>query len=335
MRLKTFTAKTMKDVMAHVREAMGPDAIIVSVDRGGRGSTVRVTAAIDGEVREVPARAPDPAPSPALAPATDRTRAFDIAELKAAMGWHGLPYDLADRIIATAAAFEAASVTDALAHAFETLITFSPLGLTAPRPVMLLGPPGAGKTLSIAKLAAEARMNGRSTRILTTDTVKSGGVQQLAHYAGLLELESVTVQTPEALADTLKGGKAADLTLIDSFGINPFAMADLEQMLHFLKAADAEPLLVLPAGIDPSEAADLAEIFAEMGARRFLATRLDGARRYAGILTAARAGRLALAGTGKSPYLAEPIETPGALMLARMFALPAQKHPHRAKERTY
>lgn len=335
MRLKTFSAKTMKDVMAHVREAMGPDAIIVSVDQGRKGGVVRVTAAVDGEIRETPDRPPETAPSQAAAaqrPA--KARDYDAADLKAAISWHGLPFDLADRVMATAGAFDAASMTDALAHAFETLVGFSPIGLALPRPVMLLGPPGAGKTLSTAKLAAEARMNGQSVRIITTDTVKSGGAQQLAHYAGLMDLKADIAEDEAALAREIAKGGKADLTLIDSFGVNPFSMADLERTLRFLKAADAEPLLVLPAGIDPQEAADLGEIFARMGARRFLATRLDGARRFASLVTAARAGRLALAGLSRSPYIAEPLETPTSLALARLFSLPAMRQAQRPKERT-
>lgn len=338
MRLKTFSAKSMKEVMAQVRDSMGPDAIIISIEQGKAGSGVRVTAAVDRDIpppRKV--TSPKSPPSPAAEEKNGSafvTPSFDMADMKAALSHHGLPFDLAGRVIDTAGAFEVASLADALSHALDALMDFSPLGLTQPRPIMLVGPPGAGKTVTAAKLAAEARINGRTVTLITTDMVKSGGVQQLDHYANLMDMDILTAETPEDLQAALKMAEPADLTIIDSCGVNPYSMKELERLVHYLKAADAEPLLILPAGIDTDESADTAEIFAQMGTRRFIATRLDGARRYASLVTAARGGRLALAGISRSPYVAEPLEVPAPLLLARLFAtLPASKAGKRTKER--
>ncbi|WP_281301738.1 MULTISPECIES: hypothetical protein [unclassified Iodidimonas] len=340
MRLKSFSAKSMKEVMAQVREALGPDAIILSVEQGKAGAGVRVTAASDNEALPEQQAPTITAPPPSPATEDERrgpafvSRDFDLADLKAAISHHGLPYELADRVISMAQAFDAASLADALAHSFESLIGFSPLGLALPRPVMLVGPPGAGKTVSAAKLAAEARVNGHSIRLITTDTVKSGGVHQLEHYARLMDVAVITAQDEAALAKAIHKGAPPELTLIDSCGINPYSMDELERTVRLLKAADAEPVLVLPAGLDPAESADIAEIFAQMGTRRFIATRLDGARRYASLLSIARGGHLSLAGLSRSPYVADPLETPAPLMLARLFAtLPAAKSRNRTKER--
>ena len=45
MRLKSFTAGTMDEAMRQVREALGPDAVIVSSYEGRRGRGVVITAA--------------------------------------------------------------------------------------------------------------------------------------------------------------------------------------------------------------------------------------------------------------------------------------------------
>ncbi len=337
MRLKTFSARTMKEVMALVRDAMGPDAIIVSVEQGRKGGSVRVTAAVESGL--APARkptTPSPRPSPAVVaerrPPASRSRPFDMAELKAAIAHHGFPFALAERIVELATSFDSPSLTDALSRAFETLVGFAPLALEAPRPLMFVGPPGAGKTVSIAKLAAEAVVNGREVRLVTTDTVKSGGAQQLEYYGKLMERQVAIAADAKELAAAVAG--SVPLTLIDSCGVSPFSLEELERTVRLVKAADAEPVLVLPAGIDPLEAAEMADIFAQMGARRFIATRLDGARRYGSILTIARGGRLALAGMSRSPYVAEPLETPTPMGLARLIAtLPSAKATARIKER--
>lgn len=336
MRLKTFSAKSMKEVMAQVRAAMGPDAIIVSMEHGAAGDGVRVTAASDSQV--VPPREtglPYEGDLPDLqAQSAPVSASFDPADIKAAVGHHGIPYELADRILATALAFEGASVVDSLAHACETLIGFAPLSLSAPRPLMLVGPPGVGKTVCTAKLAAEAVVNGVSLTLVTTDSVKAGGAQQLSHYAGLMEIEAKIADSPDALESAVGAPRNSELTVIDSCGINPFDMREIETLVALLKAVDAEPVLVLPAGGDPLEMADIAGVFAQMGARRFIATRLDTARRHGGLLTAARGGNLALAAQCRSPYIAEHLETPTPVGLARLIAtLPSGKLSQRVKER--
>ena len=47
MRLRTFTAPTIADAMQRVRDELGPDAIILSTQRLGRGGGVKVTAGIE------------------------------------------------------------------------------------------------------------------------------------------------------------------------------------------------------------------------------------------------------------------------------------------------
>lgn len=95
-------------------------------------------------------------------------------------------------------------------------------------------------------------------------------------------------------------------------------MEDLELLLGFIQAVDAEPIAVLPAGIDPYDAREISEIFSRLGAQRFIATRLDAARRYGSIITSARPGSLALAAISRSPYVADGIEPATPYALARL-----------------
>lgn len=355
MRLKTYTAKTMNEVMSRVREELGPDAIIINIDQGKRVGGVRVTAAFEGEIRprREPAT-PRPVPSPALTEdepkvsagrksnsgpsRKSRSRPFDMAELTAVMSHQGIPYDMAMRLQTAASAIDANSLPEALAAALETCFGFHPIGIRANKPFILIGPPGAGKTVSTAKLAAEAVLNGQTVRLISTDTVKSTGIEQLEGFARLIAMGIETAASPGELGALLKpgyGGKErADLTLIDTQGFNPFQVDELEEAARFIKASGAEPVLVLPAGLDPMEAADIAEIFASMGARRLISTRLDAARRFAGILTAAQAGNLAIAAFGRSPYVAQNLEAANPLMLARIIAaLPKSRYQTQKKER--
>ncbi len=69
--------------------------------------------------------------------------------------------------------------------------------------------------------------------------------------------------------------------------------------------AQAAVTLVLPAGLCPHEAADLARAYRRAGASHLVATRLDHARRLGSVLAAADAGQLCLAEAGVGPGAAD------------------------------
>lgn len=335
MRLKTFHGKIMADVMDQVRAKLGPDAIIISIDEGPDVKGVRVTAAIeDGITQAPPDHAPEPVQTPTdfeIAHPVPPTREFDTADVKAVLSHHGLPFDTAGQISDAVDAVDAASLPEAFSVALETCIQFSPLTDFHARPVMLVGPPGAGKTITAAKLTADALLHERSVRLISTDTVKAGGIQQLDHFAQLMRQTVSTADTPDELKALLSQDKArtkADLTIIDTPGTNPFDLQELETLLKFIHRVDVEPVFILPAGLEPLDSQEMAGIFARMGCQRFIATRLDAARRYANLIMAARPGYLALAGFSRSPFVAEGLEAAAPLSLARLLtALPKPSAP--------
>ena len=97
-------------------------------------------------------------------------------------------------------------------------------------------------------------------------------------------------------------------------------------LAELARAAGAAILVVLPAGLDPGEAAEMAAAFAALGARHLLPTRLDGARRLGGVLAAAAAG-LALAEAGTGPGAADGLTADRSRWLARGSAASAAQPP--------
>ena len=329
MRLKTFHAKSMMAAMELVREEMGPDAIIIQTDESNTG--VRVTAALEaGSTPPPPLAAPQPNQTPLALEANQPlhvTQEFDKADITAVLSHHGIPFETAEYFSRAALAVNAPSLPDAFSSALETNIRFSPLTDAPQRPVMLVGPPGAGKTICAAKLSADALLNSRPLHLISTDTVKAAGIQQLDHFAQLMKQTVSTAESPSELRAVINSKANEDgLTIIDTPGTNPFDINELETLLTFIKAVDAEPVLVLPAGLDPFDAQEISGIFAQMGCQRFIATRLDASRRYAGVLMAARPGFLSLAAISRSPYVADGLETATPLAFARLLtALPGRK----------
>ena len=77
-------------------------------------------------------------------------------------------------------------------------------------------------------------------------------------------------------------------------------------------------MLVLAAGGDVLESAECAVAFSEAGAGRLIATKLDISRRLGGVLSAADAGRLALAAAGVSPNIGDGLAPINPVSLARL-----------------
>src|SRR5918994_1864562 len=251
----------MVEAMRLVRDALGDDAIIVATreEEGG----VRLTAAIDDAEEPLlpPQSSHDPEPAPGghgSGHGRDHGRNYrrepeiDVVDLVCdALTRHGTRPLITDRLLNTISTYDTDDPLGALSAALDSIFTFQPLPLgRAPRPFMLIGPPGAGKTLTIAKLATRATMNGRKVGVITTDTARAGGVDQLAAFTKLLKLKLLAVEDTDALADALSVQRGVEQVLIDSAGRNPFDPDDMNDLGDLLNAADLEPVLVLPAGCD-------------------------------------------------------------------------------------
>jgi len=301
MRLRNFTAPSMQEAMALVRQALGDEAIIVSTDEEGAG--VRVTAAL--EEKDIWSQ-----PSLPTHDVTDR--------LSEALSASGIPGALAEKLLIASLSFDAEDELVALSGALAAVFTFAPIADQArSRPLILVGPPGAGKTMTIAKLAARAVMGKRSVNLITADAVRAGAIEQLAAVGRVLGLRLQTANSPNQLAETISTGVPDALTLIDSSGINPYNGADRREISALVAAAAAEPVLVMPAGGDAVDAVEMARIFRDLGCSRMVVTRLDLTQRLGSVLAAAEGAKLAFAEAGVAPEIADGLTPFNPVVLAR------------------
>ena len=314
MRLRTFTAPSIGEAMRQVRTALGEDAVILSTEQVGR--QVKLTAAIE------PATAPS-ATTMITAPAAGN-------DIESALRYHGVPKTLADWLLATAGDLEGGGPQQALTAALRARFGFRPLIERKPgKPILLAGLPGVGKSSTLAKLAARAKVNGWAATAITCDLAKAGAIEQLATYAKALEIPAYRAKDAATLSRAVAKADASGAILIDTLGTNPLKAGDLAQLRELAEAASAEIVLVMAAGGDAVESAELAAGYAEAGATRLVATKVDVARRYGGILAAVEAGRLAFAGVGTSPEIASGLGTLRADQLCRLI-LPASRAESRA-----
>ena len=305
--------------MAQIRAALGDEAIIVST-REDDGE-VRVTAALETT------SAVRPAPMPMAMPESESDPGDAVY---AALRRNGIPAEASDVLLNLVESFEIKDPIAALAAAIRQIFRFRPLEETSRHQArMLVGPPGAGKTQTIAKLAARALAVGHRVALFTTDSERAGGDARLAGLAGAMGLQLMTVDDPDTLAAGLVGVDGYDLVLIDSTGANHLDLAEMEALGHYLLCGDIEAVLVVPAGIDPMEAGEMAQMFSELGVGRMISTRHDMTRRMGSAVTAAHAAKLAFAAFSSTARIKDGLIPADPMALARIIlhgAAGAQTH---------
>ncbi len=325
MRVRTFIAADMPEAMARVRAEMGDDAIILSSERSKRGIEVR--AAAEPALTEPHASA-DAADERMIlleaaleqrligrlqetAQASPHRDVWTHEQIAARLQFHEVPAPLISHLMAAMSDDTAGS--NALGSALDGALIFRPLPAELEKPLVLVGPPGAGKTACATKLAIRAVLAGQAATLLTTDT-SAGAASQLGAFAETIRvpLEAVTADTIAALCEA----NPDRAIIVDTPGVNPYDRADMDGLHATITGCDGEAVAVLPA-LGGGDLEDYALLFRTLGVRRVIATKLDVSRRLGGLIHALSTSRLALAQASFTPYISETLTPMNPFLLAR------------------
>lgn len=151
------------------------------------------------------------------------------------------------------------------------------LGDERPMRVALVGPTGAGKTTTLAKLAAHFKLRlGKRVGILTLDGQRLGTREQLGRYAELIGVPVEAAQNFAGVQAALSRFADHDLLLIDTPGVGPRERSRFVRLASLVRAGRPhETHLVLPASYAPDVQERVARSFAPLGVTRAVLTRLD------------------------------------------------------------
>ncbi|MEH6630583.1 MAG: hypothetical protein V7776_07150 [Halopseudomonas aestusnigri] len=315
MRLKHYIANSLPEAMDQVRTDLGEDAIILATDELGPGQGVRVTAGLDDE----------PAYDFSIKDPVDDVDIVD--EITEVLDFHRLPAEMINSLVGQAIGIPASEWHISLAGALDNHFQFAHIP-TRPmsRPLMLIGSPGDGKTSTIAKLCAKARIADIPTTVITVDSEKTGGVEQIAAFCHRLQIDLDIAESPENLVECMDKISEKRLVLIDTMGVNPFDEDAIQYLSDYSQASNAESILIIPAGGDVYEAAEKATAFEPLNPKFIIPTKLDMTRRFGGLLTAAHSANLTFMAAGTSPHIADGLSPINPVSLARLL-LPTRLEP--------
>ncbi len=146
-----------------------------------------------------------------------------------------------------------------------------------PLRVAFVGPTGAGKTTTIAKLAAYYYYNRKKTvSLITADTYRIAAIEQIRAFAEIVDIGLQVVFSPEEVAEALEACENDDVVFVDTAGRsqrNTEHMQELEELLSVLKPNEVH--LVLSATTKDSDLHDTIKRYKTLGVNRLLFTKLD------------------------------------------------------------
>lgn len=277
MENEIFVGINMKDAVRKARANLGETALIVServVDNG-----IEVVARKDSMENS-------PVETEIEESSVDSKKPFcaediqKISRISDVLRWHRVPDTLVD--VFSTANFEAVIARNIQFGSFS----FS----QAKRPLALVGTAGAGKSLSVAKLSSRLVLSGNPPLVITTDRERAGGIDQLATHTRRLGLPLIVANDKKTLQQAMAQRRNNQPVLIDTAPVDPYDENALAILMELELVTRSELCVVMPAGYDSEETADVAELFWNAGARMMIASRLDQVRRLGNIITAAACG---------------------------------------------
>ena len=314
MHVKRIYAATVRDALNSARQELGEGALVLSTElvpaAGWRGwvgqRVVRLTAAAERGIVE-PRTASDVRFPDAEAMSVDRHLPVDrprrgrtvqpdprggvIARLTAS----GLDVALASAVAGRMSDADCRGGSEqmlrrALAAEVEEL---SGVDNEYARYEVFVGPPGVGKTTTIAKIAAQEVVAGRSPfSLVAADAFRAGAIEQLRSYAHVLGLPLRVARSGDEFEQALGGTRQT--ALVDTAGRAP-SDDGIRSLFNVLeKKRGVRTHLVMAADTSAQTARRLLDRYAPLKPARVVITKLDESESMMPLFDAVRERGLAV-----------------------------------------
>lgn len=188
------------------------------------------------------------------------------------------------------------------------------------RIVILVGPAGAGKTATAAKILGQAIMQGEQTAgILSLDDQRVAGTLELQRFSHLLGLRLETARTMDQVTAALARMADAQLVLVDTPGLDPDAVEGRQALMEMIKCMnDPEVHLVLNATMREKALAKVISFFSPLGITRVLPTHLDWCDQFGPVINQLEQCRLPMTYRGTGSQVPEGLHGASAREIAAL-----------------
>jgi flagellar biosynthesis protein FlhF len=302
MQLKQYRGSSVRDALRSAREELGSDALVLSTKlvqvQGWRGwlglREIELTAAAERRV----------SPPRQVAVERRRERPAEAEGLAARLAAVGIDATLAQEIAAElpAKSRRGASIANISVALASRLSELTANDWEYAKVEVFVGPPGVGKTTTIAKLAAQERArHGRKLGLIAADGFRIGAVEQLRMFADIIGSPFTIARTAVDLEEALVAGRRQPV-LVDTAGRSPHDDASRDLMEVLARRKDVRTHLVIAADTPVATARRIFDAYAVARPTRLVLTKLDETESLSPLVTLLRERQLPISylGTGQN-----------------------------------
>ncbi|MDX5622273.1 flagellar biosynthesis protein FlhF, partial [Clostridioides difficile] len=151
--------------------------------------------------------------------------------------------------------------------------------------IALVGPPGVGKTTTIAKLAAKLVFEeNKKVGVITIDTYRIGAVEQLKIYTDIMNIPFKGVISPDEMELALDEMKDCDVVLIDTTGRGYKNSMQILEIKNLIDKAETDNIhLVLNCTTRESDTKAIIDSYRNVNFKSLIITKLDETITYGSI----------------------------------------------------
>jgi flagellar biosynthesis protein FlhF len=180
--------------------------------------------------------------------------------------------------------------------------------------IACIGPTGAGKTTTLAKMAARAKLDmNRRIAVVSLDTYRVGATEQWQRYAALLGIPFDVAENPDHLIRMVESSPA-ELVLVDTAGRHHEDSQNSWRLPRLVQSATRtwHIQLVLPAWLRAPDAASILKTYEDALPSGVVVTKVDETTQIGGVIQTSIQGDLPVSFVCDGPRVPEDLNEPDA-----------------------
>ncbi len=183
-----------------------------------------------------------------------------------------------------------------------------------------IGPTGVGKTTTLAKLAANLVIRkGKKGVLVSTDTYRLAGIDQLRRYAKLIDIPFEVAQDPLDLARIFSANKDKDFIFVDTTGRSPWDSKHRQELGRFFDAIpELSAQVLLCATLKHEDLVRTIKLYKDLPVSGWILSKIDETKSYGVLSTPVLGLRLPISYLTTGQRVPEDIEPASAKRLVSL-----------------
>ena len=336
LKIKSYFAPSVEQAIQEARRELGQEAVLITARRSALEASHRgayeVVFGVPVEVPNPPSDSQDRDMSREIArlrdqlenikrllqPDTSNASAGVQQELAAA----GLDEDLIRSLVKDIDASDEIGAIESILKRLQFAPQLTSGAQDSRRVIAFVGPPGAGKTTTLAKIAMRECLGRRvSVRVISVETHRAAAHEKLRSLARIMGFGFTAANSMRELIEAVDEFRGKDILLIDTPGFSRNDFDAARNLIRFLTQVPQKEIhLVLPASMNRDDLMACYRRYSDFQPDYVLFTKLDETESRSGVLSVALESNKPISFVTTGQNIPEDIDAASApALLGRLF----------------